>query len=246
MSPEPPASASASIEDTLHLLRTGELRPLGLMPNASNYTFLAEVRGGGRTALAVYKPRDGEAPLWDFPEGTLCHREVAAFVLARALGWPGVPPTVLRDGPNGEGSVQLFVDTDPREHFFTLRETRLDDFQPIAAFDVVANNADRKGGHCLLGSEGSIWVIDHGVCFAVEPKLRTVIWDFAGEPLPPGLALDLARVCGEVRAGPLRDELERLLTGREVEAIGRRIERFVASGRFPEPGSRRAWPWPPV
>src|SRR5712691_10814787 len=164
------------------------------MPNASNYTFLSEVADPERTVLAVYKPRDGETPLWDFPEGTLCRREVAAYVLSRSLGWPSIPPTVLREGPHGPGSVQQFIRFDPTEHFFTLRETRLDDFRAVAAFDVVVNNADRKGGHCLLGEDGTIWLIDHGVCFAVEPKLRTVIWDFAGDPLPESLCRDLGRL----------------------------------------------------
>ena len=127
----------------------------------------------------------GEAPLWDFPDGTLHRREVAAFELARALGWPRVPPTVLRDGPYGPGSVQLFVSFDPAEHFFTLEVEHADTFRRVAMFDLAANNADRKGGHCLLDADGEIWVIDHGVCFAVEPKLRTVIWTFVDEPLPP-------------------------------------------------------------
>jgi hypothetical protein len=230
----------------LELLAEGELRPLGLLPRASNYTFLAELSHGDRTALAVYKPRDGEAPLWDFPDGTLCLREVAACVLARALGWPSIPPTVLRDGPFGIGSVQLFVEADPVEHYFTLRETRLDAFLPVAAFDVVANNADRKSGHCLLGQDGTLWVVDHGVSFSVEPKLRTVIWDFAREPVPEGLREDLRRVAKELRSGTLRAEMTTLLTDREVDAAARRADALAKAGRFPEPGPERPYPWPPV
>jgi hypothetical protein len=230
----------------LEFLAEAELRPLGLMPRASNYTFLAELTDGDRTGLGVYKPRDGEAPLWDFPDGTLCNREVAAYVLARALGWPRIPPTILREGPHGAGSVQLFVEPSTGDHFFTLRERCLDEFRAVAAFDVVANNADRKSGHCILASDGTIWVVDHGVCFGEEPKLRSVIWDFAGDPIPGGLAADMERVIGDLRSGPLRDELLGLLAEEEVEATARRAESLIRTRRFPHPGPERAYPWPPV
>lgn len=233
-------------ENGSDLLRTGEVELLGLMPGASNFTFLVEVCGGGESTLAVYKPRRGEAPLWDFPDGTLCRREVAAHVLATALGWPSVPPTVLRDGPHGVGSMQLFVHADFEEHYFTLRESRADDFMPVAAFDVLANNADRKGGHCLLGPDGRIWLVDHGVCFAVEPKLRTVIWDFAGSPVPAPLLADVGRVVASLRGGPLRRELLALLAPDEVDAVAARGERLVEAGTFPLPGRGRPYPWPPV
>jgi hypothetical protein len=237
---------SLSSQEALDLLSTGELRPLGLLPRASNYTFLAEISAADRTALAVYKPRDGEMPLWDFPEGTLCNREVAAYVLARELGWPPVPPTVLRDGPQGPGSVQLFVDADPREHYFTLRDSSLDAFIPVAAFDVVANNADRKGGHCLRTPDGTIWIVDHGVCFSVEPKLRTVIWEFAGDPIPDGLLKDLDGLAAALGSGPLRNSMVELLSEEEVDATALRAAALVEAGRFPMPGPRRAFPWPPV
>jgi uncharacterized repeat protein (TIGR03843 family) len=236
----------ASTLDMLRLLSEGDMRLVGLLPNASNYTFLADVRHGDRATFAVYKPRDGETPLWDFPDGTLCRREVAAFLLAQALGWPSVPPTVLRDGPHGVGSVQRFVDADPTEHYFTLRDRSLEAFRPVAAFDVLANNADRKGGHCLLDTRGDIWVVDHGVCFSSEPKLRTVIWDFAGDPLSPTLLTDVRRVAEELRSGDLRDRLLELLAKPEVEATRRRSERLVESGRYPQPGRERSYPWPPV
>jgi hypothetical protein len=228
------------------LLRTGEVELLGLMPGASNFTFLVEVCGGGESTLAVYKPKRGEAPLWDFPDGTLCRREVAAYVLATALGWPSVPQTVLRDGPHGVGSMQVFVHADFEEHYFTLRESRAADFMPVAAFDVLANNADRKGGHCLLGPDGRIWLVDHGVCFAVEPKLRTVIWDFAGTAVPAPLLADVERVAGSLRGGPLRRELLALLAPEEVDAVAARGERLVEAGTFPRPGRGRPYPWPPV
>ncbi len=238
--------ASASPGDFRDLLERGRLRLLGLLPRASNYTFLGEVSDGSRTARVVYKPRQGEAPLWDFPLGTLCRREVAAFVLSEALGWPSVPPTILRDGPHGPGAVQLFVDADPHEHYFTLRETRLDDFRAVAAFDVLINNADRKSGHCLRGTDGRIWLVDHGLSFAVQPKLRTVIWDFAEEPIPPWMCADLRRVTAELESGPLRTRLGEMLSEPEIEGTARRARRLVSSGHFPAPGSRRAYPWPPV
>jgi uncharacterized repeat protein (TIGR03843 family) len=232
--------------ETAALLATGTLEVLGLLPGASNYTFLARVFDGDRAIHAVYKPRDGETPLWDFPEGTLCRREVAAHVLASALGWPAVPATVLRDGPHGLGSVQAFVRANYEEHYFTLRDRRLNDFRPVAAFDVIANNADRKGGHCLLGEDGIIWLIDHGVCFSEEPKLRTVIWDFADQPVPLDLAADVERVAGSLRSGRLRAELLELLTLGEVDATADRAEQLARSRCFPPPSGPRPYPWPPV
>ena len=232
--------------EALDLLLQGDIRPVGLMPRASNYTFLAEVDAGEQTSLAVYKPQEGETPLWDFPEGTLCHREVAAYLVARELGWPNVPPTVLREGPHGLASVQLFIDASPKEHFFTLRERCLEEFVPVAAFDVVANNADRKSGHCLLGRDSTIWVVDHGVCFSEEPKLRTVIWEFAGEPVPSSLRDDLLRLTTALRSGDLRRSLESLLTAEEVDATASRAERLARTGRFPFPRTERSYPWPPV
>lgn len=227
-------------------LERGELEPLGLLPRASNHTYLARVVDGGEQTLVVYKPEAGEAPLWDFPDGTLCRREVAASVLAEALGWPRVPPTVLRDGPLGPGSVQLFVEFDPREHSFTMREERPDELRLVALFDVVANNADRKAGHCLLATDGGIFVVDHGVCFHEDPKLRTVIWDFAGEPIPPGPLADLRALGPRLAAGPVREALEPLLSPAEIRATERRLARLIGEGRFPHPGPGRPYPWPIV
>jgi hypothetical protein len=230
----------------LDLLEHGEIRPLGLLPRASNYTFLTEVCESDRVALAVYKPQAGEAPLWDFPEGTLCRREVAAYRLSSALGWPAIPPTVLRDGPHGLGAVQLFVEVDQAEHYFTMRRGDVRPFAAVAAFDVVANNADRKSGHCLRGRDGTIWVVDHGVCFAVEPKLRTVIWDFVGQPVPDALLEGLRRVARELREGALHDELAGLLSVREVTATARRADALAQAAEFPPPRTSRPYPWPPV
>jgi uncharacterized repeat protein (TIGR03843 family) len=230
------------------LLEHGLMEVLGILPNASNYTFLVRLRLGREAGLAVYKPEAGESPLWDFPDGTLARREVAAWEVAAALGWPDVPSTVLRDGPHGRGSVQRFVDLDPEEHFFTLRDRRLADFRAVAIFDAVVNNADRKAGHCLLGADGRIWLIDHGVCFNIEPKLRTVIWDFADEPIEEALLESLGRLRSTLATGGLlRERLGPLLQPREIEAIDERAGMLIATGRFPLPdASRRHFPWPPV
>ena len=232
-------------------LAHGELEVLGLMPGSSNYTFLASAKdpdGGEADLLAIYKPRRGEQPLWDFPQGTLCRREVAAYVVARSLGWPRVPPTVLREGPEGLGSAQLFVQFDPEQHYFTMQETHADAFRDIALFDVVVNNADRKGGHCLLALEGGIFAIDHGVCFHEEDKLRTVIWEFIGEPIPPERLQQLRSLADAVAdpADPLRREIGNLLGRAEIEAMADRIERIVHDRVFPEPGDHRPYPWPPI
>jgi len=245
---EAAASPTPLLDDAaaLAVLERGELSPLGVLPRSSNFTFLSRVRHADQELLAVYKPRAGETPLWDFPEGTLCLREVAAYVLAVALGWPRVPPTVLRDGPQGPGSVQRFVDFDPQHHYFTMREERLDDFRRIALFDVIANNADRKSGHCLLAEDGEIFVVDHGVCFSTEPKLRTVIWDFVDEPIPADLLEDLRALKARLAAGDVRERLRELLSPAEVAATERRLADLLDLGRFPEPGPGRPYPWPIV
>jgi len=239
--------ALEALSDVPRALLEGDLEILGLMPGASNYTFLARARAGDEEALAIYKPRRGEIPLWDFTSGTLCAREVAAYELSRCLGWPNVPLTVLREGPEGEGSVQLFVRFDPEQHYFTLELEHREDFRRVAVFDLVTNNADRKSGHCLLGEDGMIWVIDHGVCFAAEPKVRTVIWEYIGEPISEQLLRDLRRARGELDGGRLRDRLSPLLAGEELEALARRIDALAASGVFPEPDpGARPYPWPPI
>jgi uncharacterized repeat protein (TIGR03843 family) len=228
------------------VLAQGALELLGLLPRSSNYTFLAKATRGSEETLAVYKPRRGEIPLWDFPEGTLGNREVAAYVLANALGWPAVPPTLLRDGPEGPGAVQLFVPFEPADQAFTLQERFPQEFRRIALFDVIANNADRKAGHCLLARDGHVFVVDHGTCFSDEPKLRTVLWDFVGEPIPPGELGDLRRLQGELAAGEPGTRLAALLSRAEVRATSRRLDELVEGGCFPQPGPGRPYPWPIV
>ncbi len=159
-----------------------------------------------------------------------------------------MPPTVLRDGPEGIGSVQLFVEFDPDEHYFTLQETHADAFRDVALFDAVVNNADRKAGHCLRALDGRIFLIDHGVCFNEDPKLRTVIWEYLDEPILPERLEDLRRLSAALseRGHSLRRDLEALLSPAEIDATGARTEELVASGTFPEPGIERPYPWPPI
>lgn len=232
----------------LRVLARGDLEIVGRMPYASNATLLARVACDGITGLAVYKPRRGESPLWDFPDGTLFLRERAAWLLDATLGWELVPPTIVRDGPAGVGMVQLFVDEDPGVEFESLLDTHPDELRRVALFDLVVNNADRKAGHFLVDRMGKLWAIDHGVTFNVEHKLRTVLWVFGGEAVPDRLADDLGRVRRALRGGtaPVAGELGGLLRRAEIDALVRRIERVLDTGRYPEPGpGRRHVPWPP-
>jgi uncharacterized repeat protein (TIGR03843 family) len=229
--------------DVLDLLTRGAIAVRGRMPRSTNRTFLVEVTREGATLLAVYKPAAGETPLWDFPPG-LFRREVAAYLLSEALAWALVPPTVGREGPLGEGSVQRFVAAEFEQHYFTLRhdpahQARL---RRICLFDWVANNADRKSGHCLLGPDGVVYAIDNALTFHRDPKLRTVIWEFGGEPIPEAMLADLRRLL----AAGLPTPLAALLDPVESEALLRRARTAVHEGCFPiEMGGRRH-PWPPV
>ena len=243
-----PTDLTLTDDEVLATLARGDLALVGLLPRSSNSTFLSRIADGEDELLGVYKPRDGEAPLWDFPDGTLYRREVAAYVVATALGWPRVPPTLERDGPYGLGSVQRFLPFDPQRHYFTMQDDpeREAVFRRVAAFDVVINNADRKSGHCLVAEDGELFFIDHGVCFSEDPKLRTVIWDFVGEPLPAGDLEDLRRLAERLDTGPVRERLDRLLSAPEVAAMRARLEGLLREGRYPEPGPERPYPWPPV
>ena len=213
------------------------------MPWSSNGTFLVSLALDGEEHAAIYKPHRGERPLWDFPEG-LFLREVAAYELSVALGWDIVPETVLRDdAPLGLGSLQWFVDADFEQHYFTLVEDSRwhDELRRMAVFDLIANNADRKSGHCLVAGE-HLWGIDHGLCFHVEPKLRTVIWDFGGQPIPADLRADAARVAADPP-----EALHQLLNDAEVEGLAARAAAVSRLASFPDPGTdRRPYPWPLV
>ncbi len=243
---ESPFRERPALEDrvAVGILTTGELEVLGRMPWSSNMTFLVDVRAPGAPIVqGVYKPVKGEQPLWDFPAG-LHRRETAAFELAAALDWNLVPPTVVRDGPLGEGSVQLYVPTDYDEHYFTLREEPAHHrwFQRLCAFDFIINSTDRKGGHILLGRDGRLYAIDNGLSFHCEFKLRTVIWEWAGEPLPPELADDVGRLADE----GLADGAAGLLSRPERDALLARATALAAGGRFPVDPSGRRHPWPLV
>lgn len=226
----------------LTCLSGDEIELVGGIAGSSNETFL--VRLGDPSALthAVYKPELGERPLVDFAPG-LHRRERAAYLISRCLGWDLVPPTVLReDGPLGEGSLQLFIHHDPAEHYFTLymdRPDAHDQLRRMAAFDIVTNNADRKGGHVLRSNDERIWGIDHGLCFAQDLKLRTVIWDFAGDRLDEALIDDLWRLVDEMPS-----EATELLDRGELDALQARARWLAAVGELPEDASGMMFPWP--
>jgi uncharacterized repeat protein (TIGR03843 family) len=230
--------------DALSLLADAELVVEGRMPWSSNATFLMNVLiEGEQVAQAIYKPHRGERPLWDFPSG-LYQREVAAYRLCAALGFGGVPPTIERDSQFGIGSLQLFVPSNFEQHYFTIHEDREDlhdQLKAVCAFDLLANNTDRKSGHCLLGLDGNIWAIDHGLCFAAEFKLRTVIWEFADEPIPEELLPAIARIADSV---PL--DIAALLSDDEVEALQRRASHVLMNPVFPRDPTGRRYPWPLV
>ncbi len=249
-----PARSSEPARDqdarrTERLLATlPEVEVLGLLRGASNYTFLARLGPHGKDGLlAVYKPERGESPLWDFASGTLFKREVAAYELSKALGWPRIPPTVVRKtGPHGVGSMQIFVDADSR-HFLSEQAARPDEWKRVALFDVLANNADRKSGHCLFDSHDRVWVVDHGLTFHVDQKLRTVIWDFSGEPLPGDLCGDVERALTQLERGKLGAALANLLSPSETRMLKRRLRATLEPDwRFPSPTSGWSLPWPPV
>jgi uncharacterized repeat protein (TIGR03843 family) len=237
-----------------------DLELIGVLRGASNYTFLAQLDPHPPLGLkVVYKPARGESPLWDFPAGTLYQREVAAYQLSKFLGWPRIPPTVVREhAPHGVGALQLFVDADGRHFLSEIGEahparTRAqqaanrDTWLRIALFDVITNNADRKSGHCLFDAEDRVWVIDHGLTFHTDPKLRTVIWDFSGEALPKDLCTDLQGALMGLEKGGLAEVLEPLLSPAEVRLLKRRLRGVLdPRWRFPEPTSGWSVPWPPV
>ena len=255
---------------SLELLEKGALEIEGRLLTASNATFVGDITLDGVTASCVYKPVRGERPLWDFPDGTLANRERAAYLVSVATGHALVPPTVLRDGPFGPGMCQLWIDEDPGhemvdivpagalpagwmhvldaedDHRHAVSLVHRDDpaLQQMVVLDVVLNNADRKGGHVLVDEAGALYGVDHGVCFHREPKLRTVLWGWAGEPLPDACE-DAMRRLQEELTGDLGAELADLLTDAEVRATCRRVDRLLAGAVFPTPsGHWPAIPWP--
>lgn len=239
----------------LEAIRDGEvIDEHGMMRWGSNYTFLVTIIHNDTKFMGVYKPRIGERPLWDFPDGTLCQRETASFLISEMLGWSIVPPTILREGSRGIGSVQAFVNHDPNLHYYTFKEADLDykkiepQLKKMAVFDAVANNADRKGGHCIIDENYHLWGIDHGLTFHSVNKLRTVIWDYADEAIPHELMADLQGLCAKLtnHQDSQRQELETLLSQQEMLALQSRLNKLVKIGKYPKPGPGPNRPWPAV
>ncbi|MDI9579588.1 MAG: SCO1664 family protein, partial [Thermobispora sp.] len=224
----------------LRLLREGTLEVTGRLVDASNMTLYCSIGLDGHTAACVYKPVRGERPLWDFPDGTLAAREVAAYEVAAVTGWRIVPPTVYRDGPYGPGMVQLWIDADPHTDLLALIRSRSPALRRMAVFDAVVNNADRKGGHLIPLPDGHVYGVDHGVCFAVEDKLRTVLWQWRGKPLSREAITVLERLEAEIDHGRLGRRLHELLSPAEVEATLHRVRRLLHSKVHPHPSDD--WP----
>jgi uncharacterized repeat protein (TIGR03843 family) len=252
----------------------GRMEITGRLVDASNATLFGTVSADGVELRCVYKPVRGERPLWDFPDGTLAGREVASYLISEAAGWHVVPPTLLRDGPFGPGMVQVWVDTDDERELVDVRRSAevppgwlrvlrardgrgepavlvhadLPELRAMAVFDVVTNNADRKGGHVLAGTDGRVYGVDHGLCLHVENKLRTVLWGWVGQPMTPDVLEPLRRLRAALdgaKGGGLRDELGEHVTRREVRALRSRVEAVLTTPCFPEPsGYGPAIPWP--
>jgi len=227
----------------LLMLQTASFTGVELVPWGSNYTFAVALAAPDEsTHLAIYKPRAGEAPLWDFPEGTLYKREVAAYLLSRQLGWDLVPPTVVREGPHGIGSVQLYVqpieDDAETARFWRGTDPQI---EKMVLFDHITNNADRKLGHCLRDVDGRVWGIDHGLTFNVEPKLRTVLWQYVGRAIDEALLGDLARM--RLRVDAVRAMFAPYLDVSEIDAFEARVDRLLAAGTYPELHPRRNVPY---
>ncbi|MCX6034276.1 MAG: SCO1664 family protein [Chloroflexi bacterium] len=239
-----PLSATGELKQALE---NGEIILQGQFLLGSNYTFLVTVRHEGQEVPAVYKPRRGEQTLWDFPEASLAGREVASYLVSEALGFGFVPLTILRDGPFGPGSLQQYIEHNPNIHYFNLKPADRPRLRPVALFDLLVNNADRKGGHILLQKRTrKLYLIDHGLCFHAEDKLRTVIWDFAGEDLPPEL-ISVLETFRSLLHLSLSVDLQPYLTPQELAALDARLEALLASPAFPHPPEdRRSFPYPPL
>ena len=242
--PESGESAEHLFEEHEAFMLRARIEDCELVPWGSNYTFavlLSDPAEERDEELAIYKPVAGEIPLWDFPTDTLYRREYASYLVSQRLGWHFIPPTVIRDGPHGSGSVQQYIEAEQEEHYFSFRDECREDLERIALFDIITNNADRKAGHTLRdAADGRIWGIDHGLTFNVEPKLRTVIWDFQLEPIAEHLRHDLSRIA---RDETLARQLSRHLTPPEVRAFQKRATSLARQGVFPPLTSRRSIPW---
>ena len=234
---------------TINILQKGSIHLEGQFIIGSNYTFLTSVKYKKSTYKAIYKPQKGEIPLWDFPPETLANRETAAFLISEALSWGFVPPTIIRpDAPLGPGSLQWFIPHDPEVNYFTFSRELKEKLRSVVVFDIIINNADRKGSHIIIDNHGKIWLIDHGICFHHESKLRTVIWDFISERIPDEIIHDLHSLKGKLAPNsPLLSNLEKLLSLQELTALNRRIEQIIIYPYFPAPDETyRPFPFPLV
>ena len=239
----------SSENSLLNILEKGEINITGEFLWGSNYTFAVEINYAEQNLQGVYKPTRGERPLWDFPRASLARREVAAFLVSEALGWGFVPLTIYRkDGPIGPGSLQLHVDHDPEYNYFSFSKADIQRLRPVALFDYLINNADRKGSHVLFDLEGQMWLIDHGISFHQEQKLRTVIWDFAGEPIPEQICAELENFEVQLHEGTqFHDQLDQYLVPQEITALAKRTKHLLTTMQFPNPHpNQRPDPWPPV
>jgi hypothetical protein len=227
----------------IRAMESAEIRDSQLVPWGSNYTFAVALQTDEpEPFIAIYKPEQGEAPLWDFPIGTLFQREYAAYILSRFLGWRFVPPTIIRNGPHGIGTVQLYIEPEQHDDRMINAESFQDQLRQLALFDVVTNNADRKASHFFLGRyQRQIWGIDHGLTFNVDPKLRTVLWEFGGEPIPSELCQKLSRV--ERHQELMFDLLEPYLASDEILMLLIRAEQLIRAGTMPALTSRRNIPY---
>ena len=245
---QPDSVAGLSRQEVERRLDEWPITGIGLHPGGSNYVFVVRLADGDEEIYGIYKPAAGERPLRDFPYGTLHHREWSAYVVADVLGWPAVPPTVVREGPHGIGSVQLFIDADFAKHYFNMRENRLDDYTPVAMFDVLVNNADRKGGACLLDSEDRIWAVDHGLTFNPMARRRTVMFEFNGTPYPDELlaSIDEFQTLLDCPDSELREKLATALDDHEIDSLLRRAEDMVKDGVFPVLDPDWNVPWPMI
>jgi uncharacterized repeat protein (TIGR03843 family) len=244
---------SENMDQHLTAMKEGKLSLQGEFMWGSNYTFLLKVEHPSGDLQAVYKPTQGVRPLWDFPSATLANREIAAYIVSEALGWDLIPATIFReDGPYGAGSLQLFVEHDPEYHYFNFNEEDKQRLRPVVLFDYLINNADRKGSHVILDADNHIWLIDHGICFHVEDKLRTVIWDFEGTPIPKDLINDIeafAKKLSPTENHPanLVVQLSPYLNKEEINALAERAKIVMKMDVFIDAeANRRPYPWPPV
>jgi len=270
--PATPGPEHTPPDDDLEVLRDGDIGITGRLTDASNLTLLAAASLGGVSIDCIYKPVRGERPLWDFPDGTLAERELAAYLVSVASGWDCVPPTIIRDGPYGPGMVQRWIaDCDPdlmvdlvpikkvpkgwlpvmravdvSGHDVAVVHADNAALSVLAGFDLVVNNADRKGSHVLPTPDGRVLGVDHGLCFHRDEKLRTILWGWAGRPLPAAVLDGLRRLSVELD-GALGGQLDELITVTEMTALHHRIDRLTATARFPRPPDHRTpIPWPPL